>query len=52
MCPSVWLRASWKREAIGRASSGDAEAYGGGVGTIRALAYKLFKCVRREAGRA
>jgi hypothetical protein len=28
MCLSVWLRASWKREAIGRASSGDAEACG------------------------
>jgi hypothetical protein len=37
---------------MGRASSEDAEACGGGVGTVRAIAYKLFKRVRREAGRA
>jgi hypothetical protein len=46
---SVWLRASWKREAIDMASSGDAEACGA---ESEQLAYKLFKCVRREAGRA
>jgi len=28
---------------MSRASSGDAERYGGGVGTVKALAYKLFK---------
>ncbi len=28
---------------MSRLSSRDAERYGGGVGTIRALAYKLFK---------
>jgi len=28
MCLSVWLRASWKREVVTRASSGDAEACG------------------------
>jgi len=37
---------------MGRASSEDAEACGGGVGTVRTIAYKLFKRVRREAGRA
>jgi len=38
---------------MSRASSGDAEGYGGGVGTVKALDYKLFKCVRRnEAGGA
>jgi hypothetical protein len=37
---------------MSRASSGDAERYGGRVGAVKALAYKLFKCIRREAGRA
>ncbi len=35
---------------MGGASSEDAEACGGGVGIIRGLAYKLFKCVWRETG--
>lgn len=48
MCRSVWLRASWKWEAVGRASS----ICGGGVGTVRHLGYKLFKCVWRETGGA
>ena len=47
----MWLRASWKREAIGRASSGDAEARGAELEQSRPH-YKLFKCVWREAGGA